>query len=257
MPVGTSSRWSLPMQLRFYAQSATLDAGPVAGTLTTDRLVRALGCGPVRIRGRRAVRDLRPFRTRRSLLPPSRQSVHSAADYQRHVYDAVEADLNEALRPAGSSPIKAASEVLRFLRNPMREVIEFGGLTPEFSRRLLLQRQDPGNPPGRRPARPAVPAVAGADGCRRRRDSLRTIPERSSWTGPASQNSVPSTWSSLIASLPDCWCAATSTTQPCIAPPPDCSLASTTKAGFSRSRTGDRPSVGSRSPRNTTRSAGT
>ena len=52
----------------------------------------------------------------------------SAADYQGQVYDMIEADLDEALRPGGS-PVKAAQEVLRILRDQLRSVIEFGGLS--------------------------------------------------------------------------------------------------------------------------------
>ncbi len=119
------------MQLRFYAQSATLDAGPVAGTLTTDRLVRAWAAGRFESEVDALSEIYGRFEPAEAFFPRHDRAFHSAADYQRHVYDAVEADLNEALRPGGSSPIKAASEVLRFLRDPMREVIEFGGLTPE------------------------------------------------------------------------------------------------------------------------------
>jgi hypothetical protein len=54
----------------------------------------------------------------------------SAADYQGQVYDMIEADLDEALRPGGS-PVKAAQEVLRILRDQLRSVIEFGGLSLE------------------------------------------------------------------------------------------------------------------------------
>src|SRR5574337_1026889 len=52
----------------------------------------------------------------------------SATDYQGRVYDMIEADLTEALRPGGS-PVKAAEEVLRILRDQLRSVIEFGGLS--------------------------------------------------------------------------------------------------------------------------------
>jgi uncharacterized NAD(P)/FAD-binding protein YdhS len=52
----------------------------------------------------------------------------SSADYERQVYEMVEADLEEALVP-GKSPVKAALEVLRILRDQLRMVIEFGGLT--------------------------------------------------------------------------------------------------------------------------------
>src|SRR5262249_45094347 len=52
----------------------------------------------------------------------------SAADYQGQVYDMIDDDLTEALLPGGS-PVKAAQEVLRILRDKLRSVIEFGGLS--------------------------------------------------------------------------------------------------------------------------------
>jgi uncharacterized NAD(P)/FAD-binding protein YdhS len=52
----------------------------------------------------------------------------SSQDYQSQVYQMVEADLDEALT-VGGSPVKAAQEVLRILRDQLRSVIEFGGLS--------------------------------------------------------------------------------------------------------------------------------
>ncbi len=54
----------------------------------------------------------------------------SSTDYQSQVYDMIEADLDEALAEGGS-PVKAAQEVLRILRDQLRSVIEFGGLSLE------------------------------------------------------------------------------------------------------------------------------
>jgi hypothetical protein len=58
----------------------------------------------------------------------SDRHYRSATDYQGEVYDMIEADLTEALRPGGS-PVKAAEEVWRILRDQLRSVIEFGGLS--------------------------------------------------------------------------------------------------------------------------------
>jgi uncharacterized NAD(P)/FAD-binding protein YdhS len=52
----------------------------------------------------------------------------SSAAYQSHVYEMVENDLDQALMPGGS-PVKAAQEVTRILRDQMRAVIEYGGLS--------------------------------------------------------------------------------------------------------------------------------
>jgi uncharacterized NAD(P)/FAD-binding protein YdhS len=54
----------------------------------------------------------------------------STGDVQARFYDMVESDLEEALA-VGGSPVKAALEVLRILRDQLRSVIEFGGLTFE------------------------------------------------------------------------------------------------------------------------------
>ncbi len=54
----------------------------------------------------------------------------SSADYEQQVYEMVEDDLDEALA-VGGSPVKAALEVFRILRDQLRSVIEFGGLTVE------------------------------------------------------------------------------------------------------------------------------
>jgi uncharacterized NAD(P)/FAD-binding protein YdhS len=52
----------------------------------------------------------------------------SASDYQSQVYEMIETDLDEAMAEGGS-PVKAAQEVLRILRDQLRSVIEFGGLS--------------------------------------------------------------------------------------------------------------------------------
>ena len=78
----------------------------------------------------------------------------SGSDYESGVYDMVAADLDESLA-AGGSPVKAAQEVLRILRDQLRSVIEFGGLTLEsyidFQSRVRgrINRMDAGPPPMR------------------------------------------------------------------------------------------------------------
>jgi uncharacterized NAD(P)/FAD-binding protein YdhS len=78
----------------------------------------------------------------------------SSRDYQSQVYDMVEDDLDEALT-VGGSPVKAAQEVLRILRDQLRSVIEFGGLTLESyidfqsNVRGRINRLEAGPPPMR------------------------------------------------------------------------------------------------------------
>src|ERR1019366_7933447 len=54
----------------------------------------------------------------------------SSSDYQSHVYEMVATDLDQALAEGGS-PVKAALDVTRILRDQLRSVIEFGGLSLE------------------------------------------------------------------------------------------------------------------------------
>jgi len=60
---------------------------------------------------------------------PRREYV-SSKDYESQIYSLVEDDLSESLR-GGSAPVKSAYEVFRHLRDLMRTVIEFRGLTLE------------------------------------------------------------------------------------------------------------------------------
>ncbi|HET9060047.1 MAG TPA: homoserine O-succinyltransferase, partial [Acidimicrobiales bacterium] len=61
----------------------------------------------------------------------------SAADYQRTVCSYVGADLDAALVQGGASPVKAALETLRALRDTLRYAVEFKGL--EYSSHLDFQ----------------------------------------------------------------------------------------------------------------------
>lgn len=56
-------------------------------------------------------------------------SYRSSQDYELYVYGALADDLREAEVPNGASPVKAASEVFRIFRDPMRSVVEQGGLS--------------------------------------------------------------------------------------------------------------------------------
>jgi uncharacterized NAD(P)/FAD-binding protein YdhS len=116
------------MQARYYIQAAFLDGGDVKSTE-----VRAvLRQGWVDGYYEKAVDVLEPrygrFDPATHLFAGTDRHYTSAADYQSQAYDMIEDDLTEALRPGGS-PVKAAQEVLRILRDQLRSVIEFGGLS--------------------------------------------------------------------------------------------------------------------------------
>ena len=53
----------------------------------------------------------------------------STSDYEAFVYDGLASDLREAEVPGGASPVKSAAEVLRIFCDPMRTVVEQGGLS--------------------------------------------------------------------------------------------------------------------------------
>ena len=116
------------MQARYYLQAALLAGGETESTAVRTVLRQ----GWVDGRYEKVVDGLQPrygrFDPATHLFAGSNRRYRSAAEYQGHVYDMIEADLTEALRPGGS-PVKAAEEVLRILRDQLRSVIEFGGLS--------------------------------------------------------------------------------------------------------------------------------
>ncbi len=86
------------------------------------------------------------------IFPEAERDYESSREYELAAYDLIEADLDEAMMPGGS-PVKAALEVLRILRDRLRSVIEFQGLTYEsyldFQRNIRgrINRIEAGPPP--------------------------------------------------------------------------------------------------------------
>ncbi len=118
------------MQARFLTHAALLKAGPSDAADVRSRLKEAWGAG----RFEAAVEHYEPvygrFDPADHLFAGAGNHYVSSADYESRVYDAIESDLEEAMA-IGGSPVKAALEVLRILRDQLRSVIEFGGLTYE------------------------------------------------------------------------------------------------------------------------------
>jgi uncharacterized NAD(P)/FAD-binding protein YdhS len=116
------------MQARYYTHAAFLAGGDM-GSAEVRAVLRE---GWVDGRYEKAVDSLEPrfghFDPATHVFAGSDRHYTSGADYQAQVYDMIEADLTEALR-VGGSPVKAAQEVLRILRDQLRSVIEFGGLS--------------------------------------------------------------------------------------------------------------------------------
>jgi uncharacterized NAD(P)/FAD-binding protein YdhS len=142
------------MQARYYIQSALLAGGEVEST----EVRTALRQGWLDDHYEKVVDGLEPrygrFDPTTHLFAGLDRHYASAADYQSQVYDMIEDDLTEALRPGGS-PVKAAQEVLRILRDQLRSVIEFGGLSldsyVEFQSNVRgrINRLEAGVPPMR------------------------------------------------------------------------------------------------------------
>jgi uncharacterized NAD(P)/FAD-binding protein YdhS len=116
------------MQARFYIHSAYLRSGPAAASLVRDQLRSNWLAGKFA----RAVDRLEPrygrFDPASVVFADEGARFESSNTYQAHVYNMVESDLHQALAPGGS-PVKAAQEVTRILRDQMRGVIEYGGLS--------------------------------------------------------------------------------------------------------------------------------
>jgi hypothetical protein len=116
------------MQVRFYVHSALRQSGVAASTLVRDQLALSWASGTFA----RAIDRLEPtygsFDPASVVFADDGAHFDSSAAYQSHVYEMVESDLSEAVMPGGS-PVKAALEVTRILRDQMRGVIEYGGLS--------------------------------------------------------------------------------------------------------------------------------
>jgi uncharacterized NAD(P)/FAD-binding protein YdhS len=118
------------MQARYLTHSALLKGGEAESEAVRDQLVRGWrdGVYPAVVEGYEPTYGR--FDPAEHLFAGSGRAFRSACDYQSHLYDMVEADLEEATA-IGGSPVKAAHEVTRILRDQIRAVIEFGGLTLE------------------------------------------------------------------------------------------------------------------------------
>jgi hypothetical protein len=118
------------MQARYYTHSAFLKSGRQVSVEVGDQLRSGWSEGTYE----QAVEQLEPvygrFDPAAMVFADAGSSYKSSSDYQSHVYEMVETDLNDALA-VGGSPVKAAQEVTRILRDQIRSVIEFGGLSLE------------------------------------------------------------------------------------------------------------------------------
>jgi FAD-NAD(P)-binding len=117
------------MTSRYYAQVAYQESGsPADGASVRERLQTAWR--RERYEHERASLAIRYGRfDAEAMFFGHQPKYHSTSDYEAFVYDGFASDLREAEVPGGSSPIKSAAEVLRIFRDPMRTVVEQGGLS--------------------------------------------------------------------------------------------------------------------------------
>lgn len=115
------------MHVRYYSQMArqTGDGDPVA---VRDALAQAWGAGDFERELARLAGRFGPFDPA-ALFFGHQLAYASHEDYERYVYTALADDLREAEVPDGASPVKSAAEVFRIFRDPMRSVVEQGGLS--------------------------------------------------------------------------------------------------------------------------------
>ena len=118
------------MQARYLTHAALLRGGEAESEQVRRRLVRAWHDGDFPAVVGRYEPTYGRFDPAEHVFAGAGATYRSGCDYQSQLYAAVADDLDEALAPGGS-PVKAAHEVTRILRDQIRSVIEFGGLTLE------------------------------------------------------------------------------------------------------------------------------
>ncbi|HTX13473.1 MAG TPA: FAD/NAD(P)-binding protein [Solirubrobacteraceae bacterium] len=119
------------MYARYYAQMAFQAEGSRAGGAAVRRRLRAAW-----LEGRfedEVVRLASLFGRfdAEALFFGNQPSYQSSDDYESFVYQALVDDLREAEVAGGRSPVKSAAWVFRIFRDPIRSVVELGGLTHE------------------------------------------------------------------------------------------------------------------------------
>ena len=116
------------MQCRYLIHAAFLREGPAGATFVREQLQRGWDTGTFE----RVLDRFEPtyghFEPAKIIFADADAHFDSPAQYQSHVQHMVRDDLIAALAPGGS-PTKAALDVTRILRDQMRGVIEYGGLS--------------------------------------------------------------------------------------------------------------------------------
>ena len=142
------------MQCRYLVHAALRADGPEASVAVHSRLRDAWRDGSLAEVVERLEVAYGRFDPASHLYAGAGRRFESSREYESTVYSMLEEDLREALS-VGGSPIKAAEEVTRLLRDQLRSVIEFGGLSLESyvefqsNVRSRINRIEAGPPPAR------------------------------------------------------------------------------------------------------------
>ncbi len=117
------------MELCYYTTASRQTGGAEAAQAVRRALVEAWASGTFGdVRGRLAA-EYGEFSAEDHLFAGHDAHYAGAADYEAKVYSTVRTDVTEALVAGGSSPVKAALETLRALRDTLRLAVEFKGLS--------------------------------------------------------------------------------------------------------------------------------
>ena len=144
------------MQVRFYRQSALIIDGADEATVLMQRLGQAWSDGTFDDAIERLADQYGSFDFKTHLLGEIDDRTYlSSSEYEGTFYKLVRDDLAEAMHPGTTSPVKAAYETLRVLRDAIRRLVEFQGLTLEsyldFQSRLANRlKAAVAGPPARR-----------------------------------------------------------------------------------------------------------
>lgn len=117
------------MELRYFTCSAHMEGGAEAARGVHERLVSAWAAGTWGQERARAAGRYGDFDAASHFFVGQGRHYVNDHDYQAQVYAEVESDTREALVGGGASPVKAALETLRALRDTVRLAVEFKGLT--------------------------------------------------------------------------------------------------------------------------------
>ena len=116
------------MRTRYYLHAAATAGGAAEARRTREQLRSGWLAGTFdEVASALALRH-GSFDPREQLFAGEGRDYFSSQDYQKQFYSMVEVDLDDATMPGGS-PVKAAQEVLRILRDDIRSIVEFGGLS--------------------------------------------------------------------------------------------------------------------------------